>query len=820
MVENSFLEKQQDADYPGRVRRPEEGDLIAVYVYGAGGHAKVVIDVLRAQNITVLDMFDDDLSVKHDLGLRAKPGIVASGVASFEKLGSPIIIGIGDNRIRSRIAEQLLGPYGTAVHPSALVAADVEIGAGTVILHGGMVQASTKLGKHVLINTGAQVDHDNLIGDFCHISPSATLCGYVEVGEGTHVGAGATVIPGVRIGRWCTIGAGSVVIGDVPDYATVVGNPARIIKRRHISYLHGRRGLPEADTDISRNVDKVDKLEKRLPSAESFERFDLMFVGGGLSSTFTLMNLLESFVQDPPPKKLKILVADDSDSFFSGLPYSARSGSYSLLITSLVEFLPDPEISKFKKWLSANARRLLADMQPCDGEATQKWISDNQDRVLSGDVDSVFLPRNWFGQFLFSRVTALIDEVKVHGRVEVTTRQAEVLNIEQRTRTDSMSGYNVSMSTSSSHIDTQQRVVFSQRVVVAIGAPPVASQFKKITPEKLSSPSLLIDNLYEPGLDQNMESVRTYISNRIAKDKTAKIHCLLIGANASSMEFLYHLRDIEAAKAVVKVTVISPSAKLPQSIRVDSIANDMVYEPRFVNALGAESVVIADDILEAVKLDVEAANAQGVPFRTSFPTIWRHVDAMLRQLSKPEKLRFAAHHGVEIGRLQRRMGPEHAEVVEAMRAEGRLSLVPGKFVGAIAKDQETDGGLTVELEQNGEIGELKEPVEMIINCGPVEEVNQQTSSTLLRNMLANGLVVANKSRRGVAVNSRMEAENDLYFIGPTLAGNIVDNVIVWHAEHCGRLLTLSGKLADTIRYSLANNYVADIPDLIQESDFR
>ncbi|MEZ5341272.1 MAG: DapH/DapD/GlmU-related protein [Acidimicrobiales bacterium] len=85
------------------------------------------------------------------------------------------------------------------------------------------------IGRHVLINTGASVDYDNIIGDFAHISPNTTLSGHVEVGEGTHIGAGATVIPSVKIGRWCTIGAGSVVLSDIPDFATAVGVPARIL---------------------------------------------------------------------------------------------------------------------------------------------------------------------------------------------------------------------------------------------------------------------------------------------------------------------------------------------------------------------------------------------------------------------------------------------------------------------------------------------------------------------------------------------------------------------------------------------------------------
>jgi acetyltransferase-like isoleucine patch superfamily enzyme len=84
----------------------------------------------------------------------------------------------------------------------------------------------------VLVNTAASIDHDNEIGDYAHISPHATLCGHVKVGEGTHIGAGAVVIPSIRIGKWCTVGAGTVVIRDIPDYATAVGNPAKIIKMR------------------------------------------------------------------------------------------------------------------------------------------------------------------------------------------------------------------------------------------------------------------------------------------------------------------------------------------------------------------------------------------------------------------------------------------------------------------------------------------------------------------------------------------------------------------------------------------------------------
>jgi sugar O-acyltransferase (sialic acid O-acetyltransferase NeuD family) len=200
-----------------------------MYLYGAGGHSKVITDILNSLGITVIGMFDDNPPEAKFRGMEVNNGIKLLG-EGFPQLDAPLIICVGNNARRAEIASLINANYGTAIHHTAIISTKATIGAGTVILHGAIVQAGAKIGTHVLINTAASVDHDNVIGDYAHISPHATLCGHVEVGEGTHVGAGAVVIPSIQIGKWCTIGAGAVVIRDIPDFSTAVGNPARVIK--------------------------------------------------------------------------------------------------------------------------------------------------------------------------------------------------------------------------------------------------------------------------------------------------------------------------------------------------------------------------------------------------------------------------------------------------------------------------------------------------------------------------------------------------------------------------------------------------------------
>lgn len=193
-----------------------------VYLYGAGGHAKVIIDILKEHEISVPEIIDDNDSIKELVNIPIVHNVIRT----------PLIISIGSNNIRKKIAEKLGDiEYQQAIAKSAIVSGTASISKGTVVMQAAVIQSSVTVGEHAIINTGATVDHDCIIHDFVHIAPGCTLCGNAEIGEGTFLGAGTIVIPGVKIGKWCVIGAGTVIRKDVPDNVMAAGNPCKIYKK-------------------------------------------------------------------------------------------------------------------------------------------------------------------------------------------------------------------------------------------------------------------------------------------------------------------------------------------------------------------------------------------------------------------------------------------------------------------------------------------------------------------------------------------------------------------------------------------------------------
>jgi sugar O-acyltransferase (sialic acid O-acetyltransferase NeuD family) len=201
-----------------------------IILFGGGGHAKVILESLRAAQPGVeIAVLDDD----PEAASRTILGLPVLGTRDWLADHWPeaeVVPAIGRNAARADFMRWLAGTgrrAASVVDPSARLSPSASLGAGSFLAPGAVVNAETVIGEGVIVNTGATIDHDCRIGFAAHIAPGAHLCGGVEVGEGALVGTGAVAIPKVRIGRGAVVGAGAAVTRDVPDGARVGGVPAR-----------------------------------------------------------------------------------------------------------------------------------------------------------------------------------------------------------------------------------------------------------------------------------------------------------------------------------------------------------------------------------------------------------------------------------------------------------------------------------------------------------------------------------------------------------------------------------------------------------------
>lgn len=213
-----------------------------VLIWGAGGHGKVVADLVRMTGHAVAGYADVDQDKQ---GAVVEPGgatVVISEAdlvhlldqgAALPCRATAVALGLGDNQARLRSAERAGGALMRAlVHPAATVSDSAQLGLGTVVFAGAVVNAAATIGAAAVINSAAVVEHDCSVGDGAHIAPGAVLTGGVSVGQGTLVGARAVVLPGIAIGADALVGAGAVVAGDVPGGVVVAGVPARVLRQR------------------------------------------------------------------------------------------------------------------------------------------------------------------------------------------------------------------------------------------------------------------------------------------------------------------------------------------------------------------------------------------------------------------------------------------------------------------------------------------------------------------------------------------------------------------------------------------------------------
>lgn len=205
-----------------------------IVLIGAGGHAKVIIDILvkyeeyeiigcldksyrEKQKILGYDVIGDDSVIQNLYNGGVKNAFVA----------------LGNNKLRYEISKDLISKGFTLINvisKNSYIADSVKLGYGIAIMPGAIINSNTIIGNNVIINTNASIDHDCNIGDNCHIAPGASLSGYINLGTGAFLGTGCNVRDRINIGQWSTIGVGSAVVKNIPSYSLAYGVPAKVKK--------------------------------------------------------------------------------------------------------------------------------------------------------------------------------------------------------------------------------------------------------------------------------------------------------------------------------------------------------------------------------------------------------------------------------------------------------------------------------------------------------------------------------------------------------------------------------------------------------------
>lgn len=219
-----------------------------VYIIGAGGNCKIVIDICRANKYHIKGIFDD---YKTDSPYKNIP-IIGTTQLLAEMSHINVINSIGDIANKCKINSNLPKlNWINCIHPDTYIADSVSLGIGNIICYGSVINSDTVIGNHNLINTKAIIEHDCVIGNYNHFAPNSTICGGVVINDNNLIGTGASIIPNITVGSSNIIGAMAAIINNQSDRQTVVGVPGKVIKQ-HTCNL--KSAWPQYDDDMIEHV--------------------------------------------------------------------------------------------------------------------------------------------------------------------------------------------------------------------------------------------------------------------------------------------------------------------------------------------------------------------------------------------------------------------------------------------------------------------------------------------------------------------------------------------------------------------------------------
>ncbi|WP_299436907.1 FAD/NAD(P)-binding protein [uncultured Aquimarina sp.] len=513
---------------------------------------------------------------------------------------------------------------------------------------------------------------------------------------------------------------------------------------------------------------------------------DIAFIGSGISSSFTILHFLDQLKTNSINKKISITIIEKYPEFYTGIPYGIRSGFSVLLITSLKNFLPEPELSKFIKWLNENKEWLLEEFRSEGGELSSEWLSTHKEKLKNNEWEDLFIPRRFFGCYIDQKVKNNIEAAQKNDSISINFINTEVIDLDKKN-----DGYVMSL-------DDGQKII-SEKVILSVGSLPTVQLWKKedlIIEDNL----IFINNPYKPNLKEILKKVEVFLESTSEK----KCNALIVGANASGLEMLYKLNDLESIKSKInKFTLLSTQGLSPDSI-VDE-ERKKKYAPKNLLSLVECENLTAKQIAEATYRDLDLADEINLGAASTVDIISKAFGSLLTKLDQEELRKFACRYGNDIGRRQRCAGYHYSKTIDRLKEENRFDHIAGRFVD-IKKDSDNKYSLEYLDTKSGINVTSEDSINIVFNCIGSTNLDATDIPPLLSKIVNKKLCVPNESKIGFDVNESLEASSNLHIVGPLLAGNIFEGKAVWHVEHCGRIIWLSQVLAEKI-YNYFDEYV-------------
>jgi uncharacterized NAD(P)/FAD-binding protein YdhS len=506
--------------------------------------------------------------------------------------------------------------------------------------------------------------------------------------------------------------------------------------------------------------------------------YEIAFVGSGIASSFTLLHLLRNIDKKEKVDLTRIAVLEKSDEFITGIPYGERSGSSVLLITDLKSFIPEPERSLYIEWLSANKERLLHSMSEAGGEKTQEWLKKHAKALAANQWEELFIPRRFFGIYLTEKIHELIKKNTESKKVSLNFLKADIQGI-------------VKVDGAWILRDSDGAEFEAEKVILGVGSLPTRPLWNNLPIEEEEG-LMVVNEIYHEGMDATVDKIKNFLVGK------SKQNVAIVGANAGAVEILYKLIDEGLGEYCDSFYFLSTHGVLPDSYLDEEKLRKTGYSPVNLINLASENVISAKDIYDASQKDIDAAEALEIGARTSVGVISGAIGNLLGKLELKELANFAAKYGNEIGRRQRCAGEHYIDTIQDLRKAGRFEHIAGRFSSLVKKESGNGFSLIYKDTHNGNLDAIEKPISLVINCSGSMSLDSEHAPKILQEVVHNNWAEPNDSGIGFKVDDHLQTKGGLYVVGPMLGGNVIQGKAVWHVEHCGRIVWLSGLLAQEL----------------------